>query len=312
VADTVIVHLPGTTSSEISDRLVRLREEGGAVALGRVLTLVVQSPPDEVEAAIFAANEASREHPCRVVVVDTGRRPRGDGELDAEIRVGGDAGASEVVILRPSHVGLEDVDTLVIPLLLPDAPVVAWWTSEIPEAPALHPIGAMASRRITDALSCADPLDTLRRLRRSYAPGDTDLSWARCTMWRALVAATLDSPPYEPVTAVSVYGNATHPAPVLLAAWLAEGLRCPAKVVDAASPSSMTGVRLERRHGDVVLERTDGSAVATLAQPGRPVQRIVLPPRSVSDALAEELRRIDPDEIYGRTLTHGLNHVEMP
>lgn len=308
----MIVTLPGTTSSQVSDRLVQLREEGGAVALGRVLTLVVESRPEEVEAAIFAANEASREHPCRVVVIDRGR-PAGEARnLDAEIRVGGDAGASEVVILRPGDLAVEDLDTLVIPLLLPDTPVVAWWTSDVPEAPSEHPLGAMASRRITDALSCEDPLGTLQRLRRGYAPGDTDLSWARCTMWRALVAAALDQAPFEPVTSVTVAGMAHHPAPALLAAWLAEGLRCPAKVVDAASASSMAAVRLERRHGPLTLERPEGSPVATLTQPGRPAQRIVLPPRTVSDALAEELRRIDPDEVYGRTLTHGLNHVEMP
>jgi glucose-6-phosphate dehydrogenase assembly protein OpcA len=307
----VIVDLPGTTLSKVSDRLVRLREEGGAVALGRVLTLVIETGPDEAEAAIDAANAASREHPCRVVVVDRGNPPS-DGGLDAQIRVGGDAGASEVVILRPDDRVLEEVDTLVIPLLLPDTPVVAWWTSVVPDSPSTHPLGAMANRRITDALSCAEPLHTLQRLRRGYAPGDTDLSWARCTIWRALVAAALDLPPYEPVTEVTVSGAAGHPAPALLAAWLAEGLRCPARVVDAASSASMTGVRLERRHGPITIERPDGSTVATLTQPGRPEQRIVLPPRTVSDALAEELRRIDPDEIYGTTLTHGLNHVELP
>jgi glucose-6-phosphate dehydrogenase assembly protein OpcA len=307
----VIVDLPATTSSKVSDRLVRLRDEGGAVALGRVLTLVIETGVDEVEAAIFAANEASREHPCRVVVIDRGNQPA-DGGLDAQIRVGGDAGASEVVILRPGDAVTEEMDTLVIPLLLPDAPVVAWWTSAVPDVPSKDPVGAMADRRITDALTAPNPLATLARLRTSYAPGDTDLSWARCTMWRGLIAAVLDQPPYEPVTAVTVYGNATHPAPVLLAGWLAEWLRSPANVVDAASSSSMTGVRLERRSGPVVLDRGEGTSVTRLTQPGKPRQQVVLPPRTVSDALAEELRRIDPDEIYGRTLTDGLNHVEMP
>ncbi len=307
----MIVDLPGTTVSRVAERLVRIREEGGAVALGRVLTLVIQTGPHEADAAIDAANAASREHPCRIVVVDRAHPP-GNGGLDAEIRVGADAGASEVVVLRPTDSVLEEVDTLVIPLLLPDTPVVAWWTSAVPDAPSADPLGAMASRRITDALGCPDPLRTLDGLRRSYAPGDTDLSWARCTMWRAFVAAALDLPPYEPVTAVTVAGNARHPAPALLAAWLADHLHCPARVVDAASAASMTGVRLDRRHGPVTLERPDGSAVATLSRPGRPEQRIVLPPRTVSDALAEELRRIDPDEIYGRTLTHGLTHVELP
>ena len=37
----MIVDLPDTTVSKISRALVNVREEGGAVALGRVLTLII-------------------------------------------------------------------------------------------------------------------------------------------------------------------------------------------------------------------------------------------------------------------------------
>ena len=40
----MIVDLPDTTVSKISRALVNVREEGGAVALGRVLTLVIADP----------------------------------------------------------------------------------------------------------------------------------------------------------------------------------------------------------------------------------------------------------------------------
>ena len=96
---TVIVDLPDTTVSKISRALVNVREEGGAVALGRVLTLIILTREGALEEVIEAANDASREHPMRVIVlmidgVDA------DSRLDAQIRVGGDAGASEVVTLR--------------------------------------------------------------------------------------------------------------------------------------------------------------------------------------------------------------------
>lgn len=304
----MIIDLHDTTSAAVGDRLVRLRHEGGAVALGRVLTLVIVAGPNDVEDAITAANEASREHPCRVVVVDRGSADRG-AELDAQIRIGGDAGAGEVILLRPSWVVGGEIDTLVIPLLLPDAPVVAWWSGEPPEDPGADPVGAMAGRRITDALGSGDPIGALDRLRATYTPGDTDLSWSRVTMWRALLASALDEPPYTAVTGVTVFGDVRRPAAVLLAAWLAEGLRCPATVVDDGSGRSLTGARLERASGPISIARPPGSAVAGLEQPGLPPQRIVLPPRSRSELLAEELRRLDPDEIYGRVLTRGLGKV---
>jgi glucose-6-phosphate dehydrogenase assembly protein OpcA len=304
----VIIDMPHTTAGAVCDRLVRLRDEGGVVSLGRVLTLVIETAADDVERAIRAANEASREHPCRVVVVDRSSAQPAD-DLAAQIRIGGDAGASEVVVLRPSGVVRDETDTLVIPFLLPDAPVVAWWSSSVPESPHEDPIGARAERRITDAVKCPDPLAALDRLRLAYAPGDTDLSWTRVTTWRAIVASSLDEPPYEPVLSVEVTGNATRPAPYLLAAWVAEGLGCPATVLDEGSHRSLTGIRLERRSGPVVVHRADGASVATLDQPGHPRQRIVMPPRSRAELLAEELRRLDPDRTYGRTLTHGLQEV---
>ena len=70
----------------------------------------------------------------------------------------------------------------------------------------------------------------------------------------------------------------------------------------------MVSVRLERRSGDIDLVRPDG-VVATLAQPGQPVRRITLSRRQLAECLADELRRLDPDEIYAESLTRGLSKV---
>src|ERR1700749_4592305 len=97
----MIVDLPDTTTSQVSKTLVKIREEGGAVALGRVLTLVIATKLGEEEEAIEAANDASREHPMRVIVLSTDEDGgKAEPRLDAQIRVGGDAGASEVIVLR--------------------------------------------------------------------------------------------------------------------------------------------------------------------------------------------------------------------
>ena len=83
---------PDTTTSKISKKLMSLREQGGVIALGRVLTLVVVTRSGLEEEAIEAANEASREHPCRIIVLADAGATAPD-RLDAQIRVGGDAGA---------------------------------------------------------------------------------------------------------------------------------------------------------------------------------------------------------------------------
>ncbi|MFZ2512281.1 MAG: glucose-6-phosphate dehydrogenase assembly protein OpcA, partial [Gordonia sp. (in: high G+C Gram-positive bacteria)] len=95
----MIIDLPDTTTRDISKKLVSMRKSGGEVTVGRVLTLIIDTDPGEAaEEAMRASNEASREHPCRIVVVIRAD-PSGPTRLDAQIRVGGDAGASEVVVL---------------------------------------------------------------------------------------------------------------------------------------------------------------------------------------------------------------------
>jgi len=303
----MIIDLPDTTTNAVNKRLVRLRDEGGAIALGRVLTLVVIARESDVETSIEAANDASREHPCRVVVVAPASRRTG-ARLDAQIRVGGDAGASEVVVLRTSGPLLEHADTLVMPLLLPDAPIVVWWPGEPPASPDDDPVGAMAQRRITDSITAKDPEAILEVLATTYGPGDSDLAWARVTLWRGLIAAALDQPPYDPVTSVTVEGQAKHTSLDLLAAWLGQKLRCPTSVVRRRGAEAITRVTLERKSGPIVLDRPDGRTV-TISQPGKPDRRVALPIRTLSEALIEELRRLDPDEVYGEVLTKGLAKV---
>lgn len=302
----MIIHLPDTTTRAINKRLVKERDDGGAVALGRVLTLIIDVDGSDAEVAIAAANEASREHPCRVIVLTRSRQTHPG--LDAEIRLGGDAGASEVIVLQPSAELADHADTLVIPLLLPDAPIVVWWPDEVPQNPSEHPLGRMAQRRITDTTRCADPIGTLRRLADVYTDGTTDLAWTRATLWRGLIAATLDQPPYEKVTRAVVTGEGTHPSVDLMAAWLAWALRCPVEVERVPGAPAITRVVLERAGGPIILERPDGKT-AVLIQPDQPEHRIALPIRQLRECLAEELRRLDADEVYGDVLQKGLKKV---
>ncbi|HEY6796058.1 MAG TPA: glucose-6-phosphate dehydrogenase assembly protein OpcA [Kineosporiaceae bacterium] len=300
----MIYDLPDTTTGAVNKKIIDVRESGGAVALGRVMTLVIVTDEGPAEEAIRAANDASREHPCRVIALVRGNR-RGANRLDAQIRVGGDAGASEVIVLRLYGLLADHAHSVAIPFLLPDAPIVAWWPTDCPDVPAQDPIGRMAQRRITDAARARSPIKALQQRAAGHAPGDSDLAWSRITLWRGLLAAALDEPPYEPVLAATVNGGSDSPSTDLLAAWLALYLKCPVRRERAAAGRGMIGVTLDRRSGAVDLQRPD-AVVATLTQPGQPDRRIALAPRQDRDCLAEELRRLDPDDVFGEVVTRGL------
>ena len=307
----MIKNLSNTTTSLISRELVTIREEGGAVALGRVLTLLVQTKFSGIEEAILAANEASRAHPCRIIVLaDEDTQTTDEPRLDAEIRVGGDAGASEVIVLRAYGEAASDPESLVTGLLLPDAPVVAWWPGEAPTKPSKSAIGRIAQRRITDAASQKDPHAWLVSLANNYEPGDSDFSWTRLTLWRAQLAAILDQPPYDPITKVVVTGAVDSPSTDLLAAWLGLKLNVEVELVRTdrgKAVSGIKGVKLQRESGDIEIVRNVPD-VATLIQPLQPTRDINLPRRSLRDCLIEDLRRLDSDDAFGALILAGFKN----
>ena len=208
----MIITLQDTETREISAKIDELHEERGEAALGRVLTLLISTNEAELEHDLEVANNASREHPCRVIAVAPSSRKISPEEehptfLDAEIRFGSDAGAGEIIVLRPRGGLVRHADTLVIPLLVPDAPVVAWWPNEAPANLSKDLLGSMASSRITDAMHSSNPRRTMDDLRRNRSAKDVDMSWTRLTVWRAMIASMLDQPPHLPVSNVRVTGQ---------------------------------------------------------------------------------------------------------
>ncbi|MDI9930998.1 glucose-6-phosphate dehydrogenase assembly protein OpcA [Rhodococcus sp. IEGM 1354] len=299
----MIVDIPATTTAEVGKKLVEVREAGGAVTIGRVLTLIVASrDASKAERAIDAANEASREHPCRVIVLIHGDRSA-DSSLDAQIRVGGDAGASEVVVLRLNGELADHEHSVVIPFLLPDTPIVAWWPDEAPTVPAKDPLGRLAIRRITDATNSSDTTAAIKGRLSSYTEGDTDLSWSRITYWRGLLATALDQAPFEAVTSATVSGLAEEPALDILAGWLAAKLDVP-----VYRRAGELKVELTRENSSISLTRPQTGKTATLRRTGQPDAQVALARRNTRECLAEELRRLDTDEIYELAL-HGLSKV---
>ncbi|QCU78116.1 OpcA protein [Citricoccus sp. SGAir0253] len=305
----MIIDLKDTTTSRVAKEMNRLREAGGVVALGRVLTLIISTSGDYVEHSIRAANLASREHPCRIIVIAAGD-PDAPTALDAQIRVGGDAGASDVVVLHGSGSNAVESESLIGALLLPDAPIVVWWPHDAPAVPADSSLGRIAHRRITDTATADVPRQALMRLRQTYRAGDTDLSWTRLTGWRIQLAAILDTLDPAEVRSVTVDGAEDSPSTLLLAAWLTRCLAVPVTMAHADAGRGMRSVRLRRDAGDIVLSRPVGD-IASLYQQGRPIQHIPLPRRSDQDCLAEELRRLDPDEVFGDVVTNGLPLTDL-
>ena len=304
------IDLTDTTSSRINAELVKARRALGSPATGMVLTLVIVTDEGNHYDALKAASGASKEHPSRILVVvrRPGRSPRDRAQhrLDAEVRMGSEAGSGETVILRLHGELASHAHSVVLPLLLPDAPVVVWWPEDAPEHPYEDKLGRLAQRRITDAAATEDPVGALGLRSTTYAPGDTDLSWTRITPWRSVLASSLDQK-HSKIHGAVVEGEEYNPSSELLALWLAERLRVPVERKISEGPG-ITAVRMHTADGEICLDRADG-VLAELSVPGQPDRHVALQRRSTAELIAEELRRLDPDEAYAEAVHFGVNKL---
>ncbi len=195
-------------------------------------------------------------------------------------------------------------DSVVLPLLLPDSPVAVWWPTDPPADPADDPLGKLAQRRITDSANVSrGGAAALRNQCKAYTPGNTDLAWTRLTPWRALLAAALDQHPLK-VTGATVSAERVNPSADLLTAWMRNQLKVEVVRKTSKGPG-ITAVEMGTVEGPIRISRPDGR-LATYSSPGHPDRPIALRRRAVHELLAEELRRLDEDDVYAavaKTLT---------
>lgn len=297
-----------TTGTAVVQALGAERRLQGAVASGLALTLVVVVEEGQVQEAEQAATRAAAEHPCRLLFVVRRRPDAPESRLDAEVLIGGRLGPGEAVVLRMYGRLALHAESVVLPLLAPDAPVVTWWFGAPPHLIAHDPLGVLADRRVTDCSLAAQPLEALRQRAQDYAPGDTDLAWARATAWRALCAAAFDSVTGTARSA-TVTGAAGDPARELVAGWLRACLSIDVGLVDTDGPG-IGEVGIDLDDGAIVVGRA-GPSTALLTRTGQPDRTMPLEQRALGDLLAEELRRLDADETYAKALASATGSGDL-
>ncbi|MDQ1646971.1 MAG: hypothetical protein QOJ50_3155, partial [Cryptosporangiaceae bacterium] len=137
-----------TTGTEVVKALGEARRGAGMVS-GLALTLVVVADEKKVAEAEVAATKAAAAHPCRVLIVVRRQIDAPQPRLDAEISIGGRLGPGEAVVMRMYGRLALHAESVTLPLLAPDVPVVTWWHGEAPERIAYDPLGVFADRRVT-------------------------------------------------------------------------------------------------------------------------------------------------------------------
>lgn len=310
-----------TTGTQVVKALTAERRTGGAMTSGCALTLIAVVGERNVAEAEAAATTAASHHPCRLLIVVRRQVDAPIPRLDAEVLMGGRLGPGEAVVMRMYGRLALHAESVTLPLLAPDVPVVTWWHAPPPDRLATDPLGVPADRRITDVSLATDPGKALAQRAEDYAPGDTDLAWTRVTAWRSQLASAVDSA-MDPIESVEVFGDTSAPSAALLAGWLSSRTGKPSKLSKPTkshrqAQSGIAAVHLgfagggtitltAERDGKAVLERQAGGSDQ---HSGR--STITMPDRDLGDLLAEELHRLDADQPYAEALGSATGNSDL-
>ncbi len=107
----------------------------------------------------------------------------------------------------------------------------------------------------------------------------------------------------SPVHHVTVEGEKDNPSVILLGAWLGQSFDCTVETI-WSEKVGIRSVRLDMDQNPLTITRNDDDKTVTVIRPGRQDAHLSLARRSVSALLAEELRRLDPDDMYGEVITN--------
>jgi glucose-6-phosphate dehydrogenase assembly protein OpcA len=181
------------------------QDQGGqAVTRTCVLNLVVATAGGRaVEDVTATIAQLTARHPNRAIVV--GMAPDGGAELlDAWVQAhcqmpgpGRPQVCCEQITIEARGPAVARVPGTVLPLLVPDVPVMLWWPRGEPfDSPIFPRMCDLADRIIVDSASFAAPEAGLVRLAALLAEHKavSDLAWARLTPWRELLAQFFDAP----------------------------------------------------------------------------------------------------------------------
>jgi glucose-6-phosphate dehydrogenase assembly protein OpcA len=145
----------------------------------------------------------------------------------------------EQIEITASDAALPDLPSVILPLAVPDLPVILWCRSaRLMRRPEFGEIARMATKVVTDSAQAADAIDALRRLADAVSSGGifADLAWTRLTRWRETLARVFENRDtlarLPEVNRVQVrFGQSYQTAAWYLAAWAANALASVGQVV---------------------------------------------------------------------------------
>ncbi len=291
-------------------------DQGASTASGvlracSMTLLVAAASADDVQDAAETMGELMHEHPSRAIILKPSAAP---DDLSARVYAqcwmpfgGRQQICCEQIEITTPEEKLDEVSRVILGLLAPDLPAVLWcrgpgWFHRA----GFERIYPLIDKLVLDSCESGDAQsawELMRRLRAVGHPRVADLAWSRLTMWREMIAFTLEAsvPKQEQQAigeiAVEFYGAVPSTSCYYMGAWLARALPAAALRFDAVpgEVGRVAGVVFKGPGMDLAFRRLEGDTVEIS---GRQSNVVVLPHATDYRAMREELTITGSDPTF--------------
>jgi glucose-6-phosphate dehydrogenase assembly protein OpcA len=310
---------------ELSDLWVNLSKEtygdaaDGALRACSMTLVALTEEGDDVSELGETIAALMPQNPARTIVV----RLRGAGDRMLSERVSAQCWmpfgqhrkvCCEQVEITATDTALADLPSVVLPLAVADLPLILWCRSaRILNMPEFQPIAAMAHRVILDSAGLPNPQAALQRLASRLAHGVLvgDFSWTRLTRWREILSQVFENrhnlAESQGITQVTVTASGEPSvAAWYLGAWVMDALSSTGvhpefrmAPANEGAPGELQGITLSGPNFSAELARRGSRLIVTV---GGLAYCNNLPARSEYSLIDEELRIVDSDPVFEKTL----------
>jgi glucose-6-phosphate dehydrogenase assembly protein OpcA len=279
------------------------------------MTLVVIAEADDDAAALGETIAALMpEHPARSILI----RLLGERERALSQRVYQQCWkpfgqrqqiCCEQIEITASDAALADLPSVILPLAVPDLPLILWCRSaRLVRRPEFGEIAGMATKVVIDSAASGDSTDAIVCMADGVRSGGilADLAWTRLTRWRETLARVFENRDtlarFSEVDSVQVrFGPGYETAAWYLAAWAANALASVGQVVTPVISRQDESLRLELSGGTfrVDLSRQEDRLVTVVNEQSNCTN---LPRPTDYLLMREELGIVRRDAVFERTL----------
>ena len=288
--------------------------DAGVLRACTMTLLVIAEAADDAAALGETVAALMPEHPARAILI----RLQGEGERALSQRVYQQCWkpfgqrqqiCCEQIEITASDAALADLPSVILPLAVPDLPVILWCQSaRLVRRPEFGEIAGMATKVVIDSAAAGDSTDAIVCMADGVRSGGilADLAWTRLTRWRETLARVFENRDtlarLSEVDSVQVrFGPGYETAAWYLAAWAANALASVGQVVTPVISRQDESLRLELSGGTfrVELSRQEDRLVTVVNEQSNCTN---LPRPADYHLMREELGIVRRDAVFERTL----------